>query len=179
MILLTYGTRPEYIKVKPLIVEMIKRGIKFKTLFTGQHKDIVPEGADFNLTMLNYTGNRLDSVMKNCLSIPDKCFEGIEYVLVQGDTTSVMGLAITSMHRKIKVIHLEAGLRTYDFNNPYPEEYNRCIVGSIAAINLCPTDNSKSNLLNENVSGDCHVVGNTVLDNLLPYKKDCEYTNKI
>lgn len=179
MILLTYGTRPEYIKVKPVIDEMTKRGMKFKTLFTGQHKDIVPEGADFNLTMIDYEGNRLDSVMKNCLSIPDECFEGITHVLVQGDTTSVVGLALASMHRRLKVIHLEAGLRTYDFDNPYPEEYNRCIVSSIASINLCPTDQSEAHLLAENVGGNCYVVGNTVLDNLLPYKKDCEYTNKV
>lgn len=179
MILLTYGTRPEYIKVKPVIDEMTKRGMRFKTLFTGQHKDIVPKDADFNLTMREFEGNRLDSVMKNCLSIPDQYFEGITHVLVQGDTTSVVGLALASMHRQIKVIHLEAGLRTYDFENPYPEEYNRCIVSSISALNLCPTEKSKANLLAENVDGDSHVVGNTVLDNLLPYKKDCEYTNKV
>jgi UDP-N-acetylglucosamine 2-epimerase len=179
MILLTYGTRPEYIKVKPLIDEMNSRGMKFKTLFTGQHKDIAPKDADFNLTMQDFDGNRLDSVMKNCLSIPEKCFDGITHVLVQGDTTSVMGLAITAMHRKIKVIHLEAGLRTHDFDNPYPEEYNRCVVSSIASINLCPTKQSEENLLNENVGGSCYVVGNTVLDNLLEYKKDCEYGDTI
>jgi UDP-N-acetylglucosamine 2-epimerase (non-hydrolysing) len=179
MILLTYGTRPEYIKVKPLIDEMTSRGMKFKTLFTGQHKDIVPKGADYSLTMNEGDGNRLDTVMKNCLSIPDQYFEGITHVLVQGDTTSVVGLAIAAMHRQIKVIHLEAGLRTYDFENPYPEEYNRCIVSSISSLNLCPTNQSEAHLLAENVGGDCHVVGNTVLDNLLPYKKDCEYTNKV
>lgn len=176
-ILLTYGTRPEYIKIKPLINELNYRGMEFKTLFTGQHKDIVPKDADFNLKMVDYNGNRLDSVMKNCLSIPEECFEGITHVLVQGDTTSVVGLAITAMHRKLKVIHLEAGLRTHDFNNPYPEEYNRCIVSSIASLNLCPTEQSKLNLIAENVNGECHVVGNTVLDNLLPYKDQCKYEN--
>jgi len=179
MILLTYGTRPEYIKIKPLIKEMTKRGLPFKTLSTGQHKDIAPSDADFNLDFKDYGGNRLDSVMKNCLSVPEEYFEGITHVLVQGDTTSVMGLAITAMHRKIKVIHLEAGLRTYDFDNPYPEEYNRGLVSTIASLNLCPTDMSETNLLAENVSGNIRVVGNTVLDNLLPYKKDCEYTNKV
>ena len=118
MILITYGTRPEYIKVKPLIDEMLKENIGFKTLFTGQHKDIVENNADFNLNMTDYEGNRLDSIMKNCLSIPDEWFNRIEYILVQGDTTSVAGLAITAMHRKIKIIHLEAGLRTYDRKNP-------------------------------------------------------------
>jgi len=178
-ILVTYGTRPEYIKILPLIKEMEKRQMRFKTLFTGQHKDIVPDGADFNLEMKDFGGNRLDSVLKNCLSTPEVCFEGIKYVLVQGDTTSVVGLAMAAMHRQIKVIHLEAGLRTYDKKNPYPEETNRRIVSSIADIHLCPTVLNKENLKNEKVGGDIYIVGNTVLDNLLEYKKDCEYTNKV
>jgi len=180
MILLTYGTRPEYIKVKPLMDAMTKRGLSYKTLFTGQHKDIVPKGADYELEMIDYPGNRLDSVLKNCLSIPDRCFEGITHILVQGDTTSVVGLAMTALHRQIKVIHLEAGLRTYDINNPFPEENNRMIVSTIADIHLCPTLQNVSNLWSENICPrKTHMVGNTVLDNLLGYKDKCEYTNKV
>lgn len=179
MILITYGTRPEYIKVKPLMDEMKSRDMNFKTLFTGQHKDIVPKEADFNLEMIDYGGNRLDSVMKNCLSIPDECFEGITHVLVQGDTTSVAGLAIASLHRKIKVIHLEAGLRTYDYDNPFPEENNRRIVSTIASIHLCPTKLNYDNLIKENLIGEKYIVGNTVLDNLKDYKELCEYSNKV
>ena len=163
MILLTYGTRPEYIKIKPLIDEMTKRGVGFKTLSTGQHKDIAPTDADYNLNFQDYGGNRLDSVMKNCLSIPEEYFNGINYILVQGDTTSVVGLSLAALHRKIKVIHLEAGLRTYDNKNPYPEENNRKIVSTIASIHLCPTIQNKDNLIKENVTGDIYVVGNTVL----------------
>jgi len=179
MILITYGTRPEWIKVKPLIEEMKFRNISFKTLFTGQHKDIVSKSADYNLNMVDYDGNRLDSIIKNCLSIPEEYFKNITHILVQGDTTSVVGLAITAMNRGIKIIHLEAGLRTYDFQNPFPEEYNRRIVSSISSINLCPTNLNRDNLLKENVSGECYVVGNTVLDNLLAYKKDCVYGDTI
>lgn len=179
MILITYGTRPEYIKVKPLIKEMDRRGLSYKTLFTGQHKDIAPKEADYNLTMEDYGGNRLDSVMKNCLNIPEECFEGITHILVQGDTTSVVGLSMTALHRKIKVIHLEAGLRTYDYENPFPEENNRRIVATIASIHLCPTKLNKDNLIKENILGDIYVVGNTVLDNLIEYKKECDYTNKV
>lgn len=179
MILLTYGTRPEYIKIKPLINEMSKRHIPFKTLSTGQHKDIAPNDANFNLDFKEYGGNRLDSVIKNCLSIPDEVFDGIDYILVQGDTTSVVGLSMAGLHRKIKVIHLEGGLRTYDYENPFPEENNRRIVSTISSIHLCPTKQNKENLLKENIIGDIYVVGNTVLDNLLPYKKECEYTNKV
>lgn len=179
MILLTYGTRPEYIKIMPLIEELKKSKIQFKTLFTGQHADIAPKEADYSLKMTDLPGNRLDSVLKNCLSIPEDCFKGITHVLVQGDTTSVVGLSLAALHRKIKVIHLEAGLRTYDYDNPFPEENNRRIVSTIASIHLCPTQNNSDNLKNENITGEIHVVGNTVLDNLLPYKKECEYSNKV
>lgn len=179
MILIVYGTRPEYIKVKPLMIEMEKQGIKYKTLFTGQHKDIVKETASFNLDMKYYGENRLDNIIQNCMNLPDEWFEGITQVLVQGDTTSVTGLALAAMHRKISVIHLEAGLRTYDYENPFPEENNRRIVSTIAKIHLCPTELNKTNLENEMILGNIHVVGNTVLDNLLPYKKKCEYTNKV
>lgn len=180
MILVTYGTRPEYIKIKPLIEEMSKRGIQYKTLSTGQHKDIAPKDADYNLNFLEYGNNRLDSVIKNCLSIPEEYFEGIKYILVQGDTTSVVGLSLAALHRKIKVIHLEAGLRSFDTENPFPEENNRKIVSTIAELHLCPTTNNLNNLLSENISPiKTHLVGNTVLDNLIEYKGDCEYTNKI
>ena len=121
MILVVYGTRPEFIKVKPLIDELTNENIPFKTLFTGQHKDLVTFKADFNLDMINHTNNRLDNIINNCTFIPDEWFEDIEYVLVQGDTTSVLGLALTAFNRQIKVIHLEAGLRTYDNKNQYPE----------------------------------------------------------
>jgi UDP-N-acetylglucosamine 2-epimerase (non-hydrolysing) len=179
MILITYGTRPEYIKVKPLIDEMNSRGMEFKTLFTGQHKDIAPKDADYILEMTQWGGNRLDSVMKSCLSIPEHCFEGITHVLVQGDTTSVVGLAMAAMHRKLKVIHLEAGLRTHDTENPYPEEYNRMIVSTIASLHLCPTKLNMKNLMDEGNTNMKVLVGNTVLDNLLPYKKDCEYGDTV
>jgi len=178
MILITFGTRPEYIKLKPLI-KAFDGKIPYKTLFTGQHQDIAPKNADFNLDVADYPGNRLDSILKNCLSIPDHYFKDVTHVLVQGDTTSVVGLALAAMHRKIKVIHLEAGLRSRDTGNPFPEEYNRKIVSSIASVHLCPTESNKNNLLKEGVQSNVYVVGNTVLDNLLLYKDECEYDNKV
>lgn len=179
-ILLCYGTRPEWIKIKPLIDEMGKVGINYKTLFTGQHKDIVNDKADFVLDMSsNNSNNRLDEIISGCMNLDNKIFDGITHVLVQGDTTSVVGLAMSALHRKIKVIHLEAGLRTYDYENPFPEENNRRIVSTIASIHLCPTEQNKQNLLGENVVGDIHVVGNTVLDNLLHLKEKVSYKPKV
>jgi UDP-N-acetylglucosamine 2-epimerase (non-hydrolysing) len=180
MILLTYGTRPEKIKIDPLIKEMIKFGIPFKTLFTGQHKNIVTNDSDYELDFIEYPNNRLDCIIKNCMSIPESYFDGIKYILVQGDTTSVVGLSLSAIHRKIKVIHLEAGLRSYDTNNPYPEEYNRKLVSSIADIHLCPTENNKENLLKENIEEKkIFVVGNTGLDHLYDCRESISYQNKI
>lgn len=179
MILLTYGTRPEFIKIKPIINELRKNNVKFKILFTGQHKDIGGGEYDYKLDMKDLSTNRLDSVVANLMNLSDNIFEGITHVLVQGDTTSVVGLSLAALHRKLKLIHLEAGLRTYDCENPYPEENNRKIVSTIATIHLCPTELNRSNLLKENVQGEIFVVGNTVLDNLIEYKDECEYTDKV
>lgn len=179
MILLTYGTRPEYIKIKPLIKEFKNYKIPFKILFTGQHKDIAIGDFDFKIEMSEFSNNRLDSVIANLMTISDDIFNGVTYVLVQGDTTSVVGLSLTALHRKIKVIHLEAGLRTYDTENPFPEENNRRIVSTIAKIHLCPTELNAKNLYNENITKNVFVVGNTVLDNLIKFKEKCEYSNKV
>ena len=175
MILITYGTRPEWIKVKPLIDEMVKEKIPFKTLFTGQHKDIANFGADYNYNMLELVDNRLNNIICNCLSMPDEYFDGITYVLVQGDTTSALGLAINAFNRKIKIIHLEAGLRTFDFENPYPEEANRQMISRISDINLCPTDYNARCLKSEGITNATYVVGNTGLDNLVKYKDKTTY----
>jgi UDP-N-acetylglucosamine 2-epimerase len=179
MILLTYGTRPEFIKIKPIISEFKRLGIPFKTLFTGQHKDIAIGDYDYQIEMKNHSQNRLDSIIINLMNLDDKIFEGITHILVQGDTTSVVGLSLAALHRKIKIIHLEAGLRTFDTDNPYPEENNRKIVSTIAKIHLCPTELNRINLINENTQGDIFVVGNTVLDNLIEFKDKCEYKNKV
>jgi UDP-N-acetylglucosamine 2-epimerase (non-hydrolysing) len=171
MILISYGTRPEYIKIKPLIIEMSRQDIKYRLLFTGQHVNMGIDLPDYTLTIPETNGNRLDSIINGCMNIPDDIFNDVEYVLVQGDTTSVLGLALSAMHRGIKIIHLEAGLRSNDFKNPYPEEYNRRLVSSIADIHLCPTFDNKINLIKENISNDkIFVVGNTGLDNLIEYK---------
>ena len=179
MILLVYGTRPEYIKIKPLIKEFKNFNIPFKILFTGQHKDIANGDYDFKIEMSDLSENRLDSVIANLMTLSGKLFEDIDYVLVQGDTTSVVGLSMAALHRKINVIHLEAGLRTYDTENPFPEENNRRIVSTIAKIHLCPTELNAINLHKENVTENVFVVGNTVLDNLIEYKEKCDYTNKV
>ena len=166
MILMAFGTRPEYIKIKPLI-EKMQGKIPFKLLFTGQHVDLLANVKDQDVVKLEIKDgqNRLDSIVASVMN-QDHVFEGIDAVLVQGDTTSVFAIALAAFHRRIKVIHLEAGLRTYDRDNPYPEEFNRQAVSRIADIHLCPTPDAAYNLSKELVRGSVHVVGNTVLDNL-------------
>lgn len=176
-ILIAYGTRPEFLKIKPLIDKM-KGIISFKTVFTGQHKDIIDKYyiPDYKLNIIDNI-NRLDSVLSSCLN--NDIFNEITHVLVQGDTTSALGIAMSAFNRKIKIIHLEAGLRTYDLENPYPEEGNRQMISRITDIHLCPTKNNKINLEEECVNGDIYVVGNTGLDNLIEYKSKITYENKI
>lgn len=170
MLLIAFGTRPEWIKLKPVIDE-IRNKIPFKILYTGQHIDIIDD------SLKNYTygkieiandisSNRLDSVVSSIMSQIDQHLEGVTHVMIQGDTTTVFAVALTCFHRGIKVIHLEAGLRTYDNQHPFPEEFNRQATSCIADIHLCATETSYKNLKKENKQGDIVVVGNTVLDNL-------------
>ena len=148
MLLICYGTRPEWIKVKPIIDELKNSGIEYKTLFTGQHKDLVSNRADYMLPpIVDVSRNRLDNIVSSILKSVDGILDNFDYIMVQGDTTSVLSIAIAAFHRNKKIIHLEAGLRTHDNNNPYPEEFNRSAVSRITDIHLCPTKQSKQNLL--------------------------------
>jgi UDP-N-acetylglucosamine 2-epimerase (non-hydrolysing) len=159
---------------------MRKREIPFRVFFTGQHETLVNGYYDMRLDIEEYSHeNRLDNIMANLMTLNYHVFEDVKAVIVQGDTTSVVGMAMAAMHRQIPVIHLEAGLRSYDTKNPYPEEYNRKIVSTIADIHLCPTNVSAENLKKENIFNDVYVVGNTALDNLLSYKDKCEEGNQI
>lgn len=192
MILLAYGTRPEWIKIKPIIQELKKNNIEYMILFTGQQVDIGEFEHDW-VAQIDNGVNRLDSIVKSIMDYPlseliaynDVRLElgdiksKITHVLVQGDTTSALAVALSAFHHGLKVIHLEAGLRTYNKENPYPEEINRRIISEIADIHLCPTKQALINLRSEETQGEIHIVGNTVIDNLLPYKDKCEYTNKI
>ena len=144
---------------------MKKRGMLYKTFFTGQHTDLLKkaEKPDYVLSIKDGP-NRLDSIVQSILN-KEEIFADIRCVMVQGDTSSAFATALAAFHRKIPVAHLEAGLRTYDKYSPYPEEFNRCAISALTEIHLCPTAVSSANLKKEGRNG-VHVVGNTVLDNL-------------
>lgn len=166
MLLLVYGTRPEWIKIKPIVklLELIKAN--FKILFTGQHTTIADGHYDYKLDIRDSDINRLNNVFGSIFN--SKEIENInpDYVLVQGDTATVCAVALKYYNMGRKIIHLEAGLRTYDLENPYPEEAYRQMVSRISSINLCPTQNNAHNIFIELCKGQNYIVGNTVLDNI-------------
>jgi UDP-N-acetylglucosamine 2-epimerase (non-hydrolysing) len=174
MILYCYGTRPEYIKIKKLI--SLSKDINYKVLFIEQHSDLVVGEYDYKIKITDGK-NRLNSIISSVIESFSNLDISTNYVLVQGDTATAFSIAIAAKNQKIKVIHLESGLRTYDYDNPYPEEMYRQLISRITDIHLCPTENNKENLLNEKVQGEIYVVGNTVLDNL--NKENIEYSNII
>jgi len=166
MMLISFGTRPEYIKIKP-VLDVFKGEVPYKVLFTGQHTDLLSHiDGDFVRLNIKNGENRLDSIISSIMN-QSHVFENITSVMVQGDTTSALGVALAAFHRQIPVLHLEAGLRTYDLAHPYPEEFNRQAISRIAAFNFCPTARSYAHVEQEKTPGKSFVVGNTVLDNLV------------
>tara|TARA_R100001082_G_scaffold110560_1_gene90829 strand:- start:1955 stop:2932 length:978 start_codon:yes stop_codon:yes gene_type:complete len=167
MIGIFYGTRPEYIKLLPLIDELDHRAHPFKLIQVGQHDSLI-EGCDYDykINIKGFTENRLNDIIVSVLETPLP--EDISSVVVQGDTTAGMAVALTAFNKGIKVIHLEAGLRTHDARNPFPEEINRRIISSLADEHYCPRIGDAANLHKEGWWKDKIVVtGNTCIDNLV------------
>lgn len=176
-IIAIFGTRPEYLKIKPVIAASKN---KIKTLFVKQHTNIINFGEnDFSIEIENTCANRLNNIFEQIFKKIEPIISQFDAVLIQGDTATVAASAMAAYHLKKKIIYLESGLRTYDLENPYPEEGYRQIVSRIADINLCPTKLSAKNLKKEKVKGQILTVGNTALDNLIAYKKDTNYHNKV
>ena len=175
-IMLVFGTRPEAIKMCPVVKELKKRS-NFQTLVcvTGQHRemldqvletfDIVP---DYDLSIMTKQQTLFDittNILNRIKSVLEK--EKPDVVLVHGDTSTTFVTALACFYLQIPVGHVEAGLRTYDIFAPYPEEFNRQAVGIISQFNFAPTEKAKQNLLNEGKNPQSiYVTGNTVIDAL-------------
>lgn len=169
------GTRPEVIKMAPIIMEFKKRTSDFEahTVLTGQHKEMcvpylelfsIEPDRDLSIMEKDQT---LNTIVINILRTLPQVIEEYapDYIFVQGDTTSAFAAAVAAYHSKVKVAHVEAGLRTGNKYNPYPEEMNRKLVGSLADLHFAPTSHAKDNLLAEGVDEDrIFVTGNTVID---------------
>jgi UDP-N-acetylglucosamine 2-epimerase (non-hydrolysing) len=171
MLLIAVGTRPEWLKIRP-VIKAIEGKIPYRLLLTGQHTTLIDHDINnyprYNLEIQDECDLRLDSIVASILKqIPSNMY-GATHVMVQGDTTTVFAIALAAFHRQIPVIHLEAGLRTWDKQNPFPEEFNRQSVSAMADIHLCPTKMAMKNLISEGKhhKSEIYVVGNTSLDNL-------------
>lgn len=173
MLGIAFGTRPEWLKIKPVVDELIEQNVPYRLIFTGQHEDLVADVTfDYRYYIHDLCFNRLDNIVYHVLEDAHNKIGklNLSALMVQGDTTSAFACALAAFHRKIPVIHLEAGLRTYDNAQPFPEEANRRMISAIASVNLCPTEESCLKLSRELVPGSKHFVGNTVLDNIKDVK---------
>ena len=175
-ILLVAGTRPEIIKTVPVVIEARKRNdVKLIYCLTGQHKTMAMEALsifgvdpddDLQIMRPNQTLNMIaEAVFAKLPSVIEHVKPDV--VMVQGDTTTAAMTALCSFNMKVNVAHIEAGLRSFNMDAPYPEECNRRLVGVVAKYNLCPTTMARENLLHEGVpEKTLYVTGNTVVDAL-------------
>lgn len=174
--MLVFGTRPEAIKMCPLVKEFQKHNDEFETIVcvTGQHREMLDQvlnifevKPDYDLNIMKQ-GQDLYDVTARVLTGMRDVFKECkpDVVLVHGDTTTSTAAALAAFYQQIPVGHVEAGLRTHNIYSPWPEEMNRQITGRIATYNFSPTPLSESNLKAENAQGNIYVTGNTVIDAL-------------
>lgn len=181
-ILFVFGTRPEVIKLAPVILELRKYPEKYRVIVcnTEQQKELSNQTlayfglqADINLDCMR-ENQTLVEIQSRILTSLDKVFSDnkIDATVVQGDTMTVLCGALTSFYRKIPVFHVEAGLRSYDIYEPFPEEVMRQMTSRVAELNFAPTEKNKKALLKEDISETkIHVTGNTVIDALFCLSK--------
>ena len=176
-IMLVFGTRPEAIKMAPLVKEFQKYPQQFQTIVcvTGQHREMLDQvltifdiKPDYDLNIMKQGQDLYDVTARVLVGMRDVLKESQpDVVLVHGDTTTSTAAALAAFYQQIPVGHVEAGLRTHNIYSPWPEEMNRLITGRIAMYHFAPTSLSRENLLKENVSDDAIIVtGNSVIDAL-------------
>lgn len=174
--MLVFGTRPEAIKMCPLVKELQKQSTEFETIVcvTGQHREMLDQvltifdvKPDYDLNIMKQGQDLTDVTARVLTGLRDvfkECHPDV--VLVHGDTTTSTAGALAAFYAQIPVGHIEAGLRTHNIYSPWPEELNRQITGRIATYNFSPTPISEKNLLEEKAHGNIYVTGNTVIDAL-------------
>ena len=181
---IVFGTRPEAIKLYPVIRELKKEQFNVITIFSGQHRDLIKDVT----AILDISITRDLKVMKPDQTLPEltsrlhvglsDAFESIEpdIVIVQGDTHTAFITALESYYHKIPVAHVEAGLRTGDIYNPFPEEMSRRLITQIATYHFAPTEHAHWNLWQDGVEQDDNILvtGNTGIDTLLEVAKDID-----
>lgn len=177
-VMTVFGTRPEAIKMAPVVLELQKHADKIQTIVavTAQHRQMLDQvldlfqiTPDYDLDIMSQGQTLYDITTKSLMGLKDVLAkEKPDLVLVHGDTTTTFAGALASYYQQVPVGHVEAGLRTGDIYSPFPEEMNRKLTGAIAAIHFAPTATAKANLLKENVNpSHIYVTGNTVIDALM------------
>ena len=185
-VMLVFGTRPEAIKMCPLVNELkTRKNLNTVVCVTGQHRQMLDQVLqafsvvpDYDLSIMKDKQTLFD-ITTNILNGIGKVLDEVkpDVVLVHGDTSTTFVTALACFYKQIAVGHVEAGLRTYDIYSPYPEEFNRQAVGIIAKYNFSPTELSKNNLLKEGKNPDSiYVTGNTAIDALKTTVRD-DYTH--
>ena len=176
-ILVVFGTRPEAIKMAPVILELRKRSSEFDTVVcaTAQHREMqdqalrvfdIKPNYDLNLMKQGQSLNDIIScVLKGIGEVLKQ--EKPDYVLVQGDTSTALATGLAAFHLQIPIGHIEAGLRTYQKYEPFPEEINRKMISVVTDMHFAPTKHAKDNLIKEGYNSDSiFITGNTVIDAL-------------
>lgn len=175
-VLIVFGTRPEAIKMAPVVSELKKyKEFETKVCVTAQHRQMLDQvldlfklKPDFDLNLMK-SGQDLTDITVNVLKGMRDIF-GVwrpDLVLVHGDTTTTLATSLAAFYQRIKVGHIEAGLRTHNKYSPWPEEVNRTVAGIISSVHFSPTELSRQNLINEGISEKAvHITGNTVIDAL-------------
>lgn len=187
-VMLVFGTRPEAIKMCPLVKELkTRKNIETIVCVTGQHREMLQQVLDcfeivpdYNLDIMQDKQTLFD-ITVNIINKIKIVLEEVkpDIVLVHGDTSTTFVTSLCAFYMQIPVGHVEAGLRTYNIYSPYPEEFNRQVTGIIAKYHFAPTENSKNNLLKEGKKEeDIYVTGNTAIDALKTTVKD-DYENEI
>ncbi len=193
-----FGTRPEAIKMAPLVAELQGRTtMEALCCVTAQHRQMLDSVLDMFQLKPDFDLNIMEP-RQTLSTITTKCLLGMEgvleqakpdLVLVHGDTSTTFAGALAAFYHQIEVGHVEAGLRTYDKYSPYPEEMNRRLVGSIAGLHFCPTPRNRDNLRRENITDGVFITGNTVIDAMsstvragyrftTPLLNDLDYQNR-
>ncbi len=175
-ILFIFGTRPEGIKLAPLISKFRQdNNFNVKVCITGQHREMLAQVLDFFKIKYDYNLNIMQR-NQTLFDISSKTFKKLEPVLdkvrpdiifVQGDTTTAFISALCGFYKKIKIAHIEAGLRSFNKYSPFPEEINRVLISHVADFHFAPTKKAKENLLKEGIKKNIFIVGNSVIDALL------------
>jgi len=175
-ILFVYGTRPEAIKMAPLVLKVAEsRFLQPVVCLTGQHRTMLDQvntffniQGDFDLNVMSPDQSLVTmtaKILHGVAAVIGECIPDL--MIVQGDTTSAFAGALAAYYQKVRVAHLEAGLRSWSKYSPFPEEINRSLIGHIADLHFAPTQSARENLAREGVVSDVFVVGNTVIDALL------------